>query len=185
MVKDGEHYIIQNVRVRQYLGQKFLSSFNDTTFNKITEDLPQLSPDVVKEATALLRNKEIECAGFRSVEIIAFHTCVSCGKKVPFRQDAIMLKCDSCRNYCLKKNSPKTTSARVSLNGDDTAWYNMCSTPLEQIVEAYKKKYVEGSEPSEVGINEIQHDKLSEMVLVAENMKLTVKNDNVVSITFV
>ena len=47
---NNQYYEMENMRVRQYLGEKYLSGSADSTFKKITLDVPHLSPENIKNA---------------------------------------------------------------------------------------------------------------------------------------
>lgn len=66
LVENKQYYQIENIRLRQYFGQKYLSSTTDTAFKKITENQP-VSPEAVKEATNQVGTKEVVCDSIQSV----------------------------------------------------------------------------------------------------------------------
>ena len=93
-----------------------------------------------------------------------------------------MLKCDHCLSYFLIKNSKKNLTARISLKKDDhITWYSVFSPILEAIVQKYNEKY----DAHEV-LDEIDEEKISEIILLSEGIKLNVNKNNIVtSIAFV
>ena len=48
--KQEGFYEIQNIRLHQFKGEKYLSSAIDTVFNKLTENLPHISEQEIKDA---------------------------------------------------------------------------------------------------------------------------------------
>ena len=89
-------YEIQNIRLRQFKGEKYLSSATDTVFNKLTENLPVISEQQIKHAKDELKTNEITCDNIQSVDIMMFYNCVTCSKKVQFQQNSQMLRCMNC-----------------------------------------------------------------------------------------
>lgn len=170
--------------MRQYCGQKYLSANVETVFRKVTaSNLPKLSPDDIKKAQNEMTNDhEIVCDSFLSVKTSAYYSCVTCNRKVPFRQDSAMLKCTNCSSSFLIKNSIKTLTARVSVKRDESiAWYSLFTPVLEVLVRKYNERY----QKNEV-LENTDEDKLSEIILLSEGLTLRVnKNNNTVSsITF-
>ena len=77
-VEDKRYYQIENVRLRQYLGQKYLSVSLQTTFTEISSShFPNLSSEAVHEATRQFLGTAINCQSIQSVEIIVPITVVS------------------------------------------------------------------------------------------------------------
>ena len=175
--ENNQYYEIENIRVRQYCGQKYLSANEETVFKKVTSNLPKLSPDDIKKAQNEITN-EIVCHSFLSVETSAYYSCVTCSRRVPFRQDSAMLKCTNCSSSFLIKNSIKTLTARVSVKRDESiAWYSLFTPVLEVLVRKYNERY----QKNEV-LENIDEDKLSEIILLSEGLTLRVnKNNNTVS----
>lgn len=181
--EDNQYYEIENIRVRQYFGQKYLFASIDTVFKKVTSNLPKLSADDIKKAQNEIMTNEIMCNSFLSVETSAYYSCVTCNRKVQFRQDSVMLKCSHCSGKFLMKNSKKTLTVRVSVKKDDSiTWYSLFTPVLDVFVKKYNEKY----QKNEV-LENIDEDKLSEIILVSEGLTLRVnKNNNTVSsVTFV
>ncbi len=175
---------MENMRVRQYLGEKYLSGSADSTFKKITLDVPHLPPENIKNAQNQLTTKEVVCNSFLSVGTSSYYSCVSCNRKVQFRLDSVMLKCtsSSCSAKFLVKNSSKTVTARASLKKDDQIiWYSLFTPVLESFVQNHNEKH----QTNEV-LKDIDEDKLSEILLLSEGLKLRVNdNNNIVnSVTF-
>ena len=129
-------YEIHNIRLRQFKGVTYLSSTTDTVFNKLTENLPNISEQQIKNAEDELKTNEVTCDNIQSVDIMVFYNCVTCSKKVQFQQNSPMLRCMNCQSRFLIKNSTKTTTARISVKeGDQTTWYSLFTSTLENIVE--------------------------------------------------
>ena len=174
-------YEIQNIRLRQFKGEKYLFSATDTVFNKLTENLPVISEQQIKHAKDELKTNEITCDNIQSVDIMMFYNCVTCSKKVQFQQNSEMLRCMNCQSRFLIKNSTKTTTARVSVKeGDKTAWYSLFNSTLEGIIEKYNNDNNEAET-----IEDIDEDKLSEVILTTKGFKLRVNSThNVLGISF-
>ena len=89
--RDGQHYEIQNIRVRQYNGQKYLSSTTETKL-LLSKQLGQLEPQAIQQAKETLKRQiqeaEVLCAQVLTVEILKYFTCVNCNKKVQSRQES-------------------------------------------------------------------------------------------------
>ena len=81
----------------------------------------------------------------------------------------------NCNSRFLIKNSTKTTTARISVKGDQTTWYSLFTSTLESIIEKYNKDNSEADT-----IEEIDEDKLREVILTAKGMKLRVSSTNTV-----
>ena len=169
-------YEIQNIRLRQFKGEKYLSSATDTVFNKLTENLPVISEQQIKHAKDELKTNEITCDNIQSVDIMMFYNCVTCSKKVQFQQNSQMLRCMNCQSRFLIKNSTKTTTARVLVKeGDKTTWYSLFNSTLEGIIEKYNNDNNEAET-----IEDIDEDKLSEVILTTKGIKLRVNSTNTV-----
>ena len=54
-------YEIHNIRLRQFKGEKYLSSATDTVFNKLNDNLPVISEQQIKHAKDELKTNEITC----------------------------------------------------------------------------------------------------------------------------
>ena len=104
-------------------------------------------------------------------------------KKVPFRQDSLMLmiKCANCQSRFLVKKSTKTISVRISLKVDgENKWYTVFSSCLQKIVEKYNS-----DNKCNENLDEIDEDKLCEIILGGEGMKLSVNfADSVIGVSF-
>lgn len=70
-------YEIHNFRLRQFKGVKYLSSARDTVFNKLTENLPEISEKQIKRAKDELKTNEITCDNIQSVDIMVFYNCAT------------------------------------------------------------------------------------------------------------
>ena len=133
-------YEIHNIRLRQFKGAKHLSSVRDTVFNKLTENLPEISEKQIKRAKDELKTNEITCDNIQSVDIMVFYNCVTCSKKVQFRQNSPMLRCMNCNSRFLIKNSTKTTTACISVKeGDQTTWYSLFTSILKGLLKSITK----------------------------------------------
>ena len=133
-------YEIYNIRLRQFKGVKYLSSARDTVFNKLTENLPEISEKQIKRAKDELKTNEITCDNIQSVDIMVFYNCVTCSKKVQFRQNSPMLRCMNCNSRFLIKNSTKTTTACISVKeGDQTTWYSLFTSILKGLLKSITK----------------------------------------------
>ncbi len=181
-VMDSHFFHIQNVRVRQFQGQKYLSTTTETKIEEMSlDDTPKLDVKIVQEAKESLSVTIVECKSIRSVEVITFYTCLSCAKRVQSRQDSSMLKCGHCQNYMMIKNCSKTTAARVQVESQDGVnWYTLFTPTLEQIVKKHNNIMATGATTGEV--EGIDADKLSEILLLTNDMKLKVVKDSVVGV---
>ena len=91
-IKQG-YYEIEHVRVRQYLGEKYLSSTTDTVFKPITENTAEIPSQMMNEAQNKLALQEIPVKDkINSVDIQTFYSCVKCNKRVPFQANSTMLR---------------------------------------------------------------------------------------------
>lgn len=178
-VQEG-FYQVQNARLRQYCGEKYLSSSTDTTFNKI-DDLPQISPDALQDARATLTIQAIPFEKLHSIDINTYYSCVTCKKKVPFQCGSSMLRCPRCQSRFLVENSTKTINARISIKrGEEISWYTLFPSHLEGMLHHYNNK---------CGANEvlatIDEDTLCNIFLLQRGMEMKVNSKgNVVGITF-
>ena len=48
--ENNQYYEIENIRVRKYCSQKYLSANEETDFKKVASNLPKLSPDDIKKS---------------------------------------------------------------------------------------------------------------------------------------
>ena len=87
-----------------------------------------------------------------------------------------MLRCMNCRSRFLIKNSTKTTTARISIKKtDQTIWYSLFTSTLQAIIEKYNKDNDELET-----IEEIDDDKLCQVILTTTGIKLRVSSTNTV-----
>ena len=87
-----------------------------------------------------------------------------------------MLRCMNCRSRFLIKNSTKTTTARISIKKtDQTIWYSLFTSTLQAIIEKYNKDNNELET-----IEEIDDDKLCQVILTTTGIKLRVSSTNTV-----
>ena len=79
------------------------------------------------------------------------------------------------------KNSTKIKTARISVKeGDQTTWYSLLTSTSEGIIEKYN-----GDNNEADTIEEIDEDKLCEVILTTKGIKLRVNSTNtVLSISF-
>lgn len=133
-------YEIHNIRLRQFKGVKYLSSARDTVFNKLTENLPEISEKQIKRAKDELKTNEITCNNIQSVDIMVFYNCATWSKKVQFQQNSPMLRYMNCNSRFLIKNSTKTTTACISVKeGDQTTWYSLFTSILKGLLKSITK----------------------------------------------
>ena len=148
----------------------------DTVFNKLNENLPHISRQKIKDPKEELKTKEITCDNIQSVDITVFYNCVTCSKKVQFQQGSWspMLRCLNCRSRFLIKNSTKSTRARISIKKtDQTMWYSLFTSTLQAIIEKYNKDNNQSKT-----IEELDDDKLSQIILTTTGIKLRVSSTN-------
>ena len=179
LVKSREYYEFQNMRLRKYSGNLYLSSNAATKIKQISVD-KGVPEKALQQAAERLKMHEIVCDDIQTAEVLKYYSCVNCMKKVPFRQDSSMLKCANCQSRFLVK-STKTTSVRISLKVDgEIKWYTLFSSCLEEIVEKYNS-----DNKCKENLDEIDEDKLCEIILGGEGMKLNVNfADSVIGVSF-
>ena len=119
------------------------------------------------------------CESIHNVDTFLFYSCVRCSKRVQFRE-AGMLKCGHCGSYFFEKNSQKQTTARVSLKKNDEMF---CYKLFPPAMEAMVKKYNENKGADEV-LDQLDEEKLCEIILLSENFKLTVDKSNYIMFVF-
>ena len=175
-------YEIQNIRLRQFKGEKYPSSAIDAVFKKLTENLPHISEQEIKDAKDELKTNEITCENIQTVDIMVFYNCLTCSKKVQFQQSSPMLRCMNCQSRFLVKNATKTTTARISVKtGDQAVWYSLFTSSLETIIERYNRDNGEAE-----SIEHIDDDRLCHVILTTGGIKLRVNSTNtVLGISFV
>ena len=111
-------YKIQNVRLRQFKCKKYLFSAIDIVFKKLTENVPHISEQEIKDAKDKLKTNEVTCEKIQTVDIMVFYNCLTCSQKVQFQHSLPMLRCINCQSQFLAKN------ARISVKtGDQAVWY--------------------------------------------------------------
>ena len=180
LVQDGEHYEIQNIRVKQYNGKKYLSSTYNTVFKPFDPQDADINAEVVEKAKESLQLREISCKSLQSVEILKFFKCVKCAKKVQTRKDSALLKCDSCHCRFLAKNCTSSTLAKMTLK--DSNEQLKCYTLFPENLKAIINKHNDNNNCFDE-LDEMDEDKLCEIILTSEDMKLIVNaNDNIVKI---
>ena len=145
-------------------------------FNKLTENLLHIFQQKIKDAKEKLKVNKITCDNIQSVDITVFYNCVTCSKKVQFQQGSPMLRCMNCRSRFLIKNSTKTTTARISIKKtDQTIWYSLFTSTIEAMIKKYNKDNNELET-----IEEIDEDKLCQVILTTTGIKLRVSSTNTV-----
>ena len=128
------------MRLKKYSGNLYLSSNAGMKIKKISVD-KAVPEKVLQEAAEWLKMHEIVCDDIQTADVLKYYSCVNCMKKVPFRQDSLMLMCANCQSRFLVKKSTKTTSVRISLKVDgENKWYTLFSSCLQEIVEKYNSE---------------------------------------------
>ena len=175
-------YEIQNIRLRQFKGEKYLSSAIDTVFKKLTENLPHISEQNIKDAKDELKTNEVISENIQTVDIMVFYNCPTCSKKVQFQQSSPMFRCMNCQSRFLAKNATKTTTAHIYVKtGNQAVWYSLFTSSLETILERYNRENGEAE-----SIEHIDDDKLCHVILTTAGIKLRVNSTNaVLGISFV
>lgn len=77
LVEYGNSYIFNNLRVRQYMGEKYLATTPETTIETM-RDVKQPNKNDVDQQ---LRHKIIHCTSFQSTKILQHYACLTCKKK--------------------------------------------------------------------------------------------------------
>ncbi|XP_020904010.1 uncharacterized protein LOC110242371 [Exaiptasia diaphana] len=78
-VEEG-FYSIENIRLRQFKGEKYLSGDKETLFTKLTENVPQITNEEIKDAQEALKTSEIILPRIHTADIAVFYTCLTCSK---------------------------------------------------------------------------------------------------------
>ena len=182
--RDGQHYEIQNIRVGQYNGQKYLSSTTETKLLPSKHQLGQLQPQAIQKAKETLKRQlqeaEVLCDQVLTVEILKYFTCVSCKKKVQSRQESSVLKCTNCNCHFLKDRSTKTTAARISIDGDgQTSWYTLFTPSIQAIIDNVSTN-TNGN-----NVDQMDEEELSQVILLCKGLKFKVTPANIITnVTF-
>lgn len=179
LLEDGAYYEADNVRLRQYNSEKYVSSTTTSVFKNLAVP-PQTIPDKIvadaKKKASQSQTKEIPCDDIQSVNILQFYSCVGCSKRVQSRPDSVMTKCDNCQVRFLLAKSQKSITARICIKAtdDQLQWFSLFPPALEEIVAKY------ANDPF-ARLETLDEEKLSEIILLASGMKLIVNNSNVVN----
>ena len=84
----------------------------------------------------------------------------------------------------MTKASQKTTAARIKVQTTDgDEWYTLFTSSVQAIVENYKI-HIEKPDESIAPLQEMDEDKLGEILLLSSGLKLKVRNESVVSVEF-
>lgn len=180
LVAEGGFFEIQSIHLRQYQGQRYLSSALETVFNKISNEAPTTIPkESIAAALVHLNDKEITCHNITSVMIQNFYTCVNCSKKVMYQQDTEILKCNNCHARFLKGNSNKTTVANLDIKKDgESTKYALFTPVLKAILDKYNSDNGKSEE-----LEKLDDDILSSIILLSKGLTLKVNNNgNVVGV---
>lgn len=183
--QDGHHYEIQNIRVRQYNGQKYLSCTTETTFLLSTQQLGQLQPQAVQQAKEALKRQlqeaKVLCDHVLTAEILNYFTCINCKKKVQSRQESPVLKCTNCNCHFLNDRSTKNMAARISVERDGkTSWYTMFTPSIQAIVD-----HVSTNTADKKSLDQMDEVELSRIILLSKGLKFTITPANVIAnVTF-
>ena len=184
--QDGHHYEIQNIRVRQYNGRKYLSCTPETKFLRSTQQLGQLQPQAVQQAKEDLKRQlqeaEVLCDDILTAEISNYFTCIQCKRKVQSRQESPVLKCTNCNCSFLKGRSAKNTMARISIERDGkTSWYTLFTPSIQAIVDHASTNTTDKPK----SVDQMDEKELSEIILLSKDLKFTVTPTNVIAnVTF-
>lgn len=173
-----------NIRVRQYDGQKYLSSTTETKLLPSKHQLGQLQPQAIQQAKETLKRQLQEAEVLHdqvlTVEILKYFTCVSCKKKVQSRQELPVLKCTNCNCHFLKDRSTKNTAARISIQGDgETSWYTLFTPSIQAIVDNVS------TNTNENNTDQMDEEELSQVILLCKGLKFMVNPTNkITNVTF-
>lgn len=172
-------YEVKGVRLRQYLGKKYVSTSADTLFTKISKDPPpSITSESIQVALDSLKLDEIKCDDkISGADVQEFYTCINCAKKVLYQQEP-MLRCGKCQVRFLVKNAKKITAVRLNV---DNQWYTLFTSSLETILQHHNK-----TQGQHEMLGTIDDDKLCDIVLNLKGLKLKIINDNknVVDVAF-
>lgn len=179
------YYEIKDIHVKKYLGEAYLSCAKSTTFTVLTNNVPTVSDEIMKQVQSELINVDVPCQNILTVEMDVFYSCLSCTRKVSFQPGSNMLRCTHCQSRFLVKNSTKIFIARFQLRVDaeQTKWYSLFTASLQQILECYNRENVANET-----LDSIDEDVLCEYILTSLMGRLTFKvnaRDTVVGITIV
>ncbi|KAK3746098.1 hypothetical protein QZH41_004623 [Actinostola sp. cb2023] len=173
VVKSGEYYEFQNICLRKYSENLYLSSTTSTNIKQISVD-KALPKEAVQQAAERFKMREIVCDDVQTADVLKYYSCINCMKKVPFRQDSPMLKCTYCQSRFLVKKSTKTTSVRISLKVDkENKWYTLFSSCLQEIIVKYNKDNI-----CDENLDEIDEDKLCEIILESEDVQYSLEQES-------
>lgn len=175
------YYEINNLRLRKYFGKKYLSTSPEAVFTNISEDPPScITAESVRAALNFLRLEEVKCDGkIIGADVHVYYSCVSCAKKVLYQQEP-MLRCGNCQVRFLARKATKTTALRLNIKDDEgPKWYTLFTSVLETILKHHNK--TTGEQELLISIDD---DKLCQIVLDLEGLKLKLYNDNVVTCEF-
>ena len=142
-------------------------------FNKLTENLLHIFQQKIKDAKEKLKANKITCDNIQSVDITVFYNCVTCTEKVQFQQGSPMLRCMNCRSRFLIKILPKLQHVFLSKKTDQTIWYSLFTSTIEAMIKKYNKDNNELET-----IEEIDEDKLCQVILTTTGIKLRVSSTN-------
>lgn len=178
LLEEGTYYEAQNVRLRQYNSEKYITSTPTSVFKQLSGSQPAISEEIVKAATTkatMSQPQEVLCHDIQSVEIIQYYSCVTCAKRVQSRPDSLMAKCDNCRMRFLLEKSKKIITARISTKTaqEQLEWYSLFPSALEDIINNYNN-----TNSCQKKLETLDEEKLSEIILLAAGMKLVVNNSN-------
>ena len=176
------YYDIEKIRIRQFMGIKYISSSPDTTFTKISDDPPpSITAKSVQDAIDSLKLDELICDGkIISANVQIYYSCLSCSKRVLYQQEK-MLRCGSCQTRFLVKNASKTTAVKLAIKDDqDLKSYTLFTPTLEAIL--LKHNAVNDDHRC---LTTIDEDMLCEIILSVEGLKLKLDKGNVIGCEFV
>lgn len=181
-VEDGKSYSFRNIRVRQYMGDKYLSTSKDTDI-EVLRDYKRPSAQAINDASMQLRHKIVKCTRFKTAKIQFHYTCLTCKRKVAFRHDTDKLKCDNCGCTSLIESMSKSVNVRatvVSPDTNDTDWYSFSSAALQSVLF----QYCQIKNLPEVSVEAAKEDLIDDAILHSKEMQLFVKNEVVHKVTF-
>ena len=142
-LEDGNCYEAHSVRLRQYNGEKYITTTPTSTFQKLLGCQLSISEEIIKDAVSMLQSQEISCQSVQTVEITQYYSSIACAKRVQSRPDSKLTKCDNCHVRFLLEKSKKNITARISIKTSEAntqlPWYSLFSSTLEEIINNYNQ----------------------------------------------
>ena len=157
---DGSSYTFENLKVREFNGQKFLTTSPSTQASLVNEDFPHPDEHEVNDLTT------ITISGFKMVNNFStWFTCLNCSKHLTDVPTLKTAKCSHCESIMLLTSCPKLMSVRVAVEDPSKEKQHIWLTAFRDVLLLMIPELGSQCNPSE--------DEIVQGLLDLENFQIT------------